>query len=80
VERKITVTGGDTSTNEVSPNPTGQVIPVHQELMMKNGIFNIENLTFEELAADRAYEFLFVATPLRFRGATGSPLRPLAIR
>jgi len=80
VERKITVTGGDTSTNEVSPNPSGQVIPVHQELMMKNGIFNIENLTFEELAADRAYEFLLVATPIRFKGATGSPLRPLAIR
>ena len=81
VERKVTVTGGDTSTNEVSPNPTrGLVIPVHQELMMKNGIFNIENLTFEELAADRAYEFLFVATPIRFKGATGSPLRPLAIR
>jgi kynurenine formamidase len=80
VERKITVTGGDTATNEVSPNPTGAAIPVHQELMMKNGIFNIENMTFEELAADRAYEFLFVATPIRFKGATGSPLRPLAIR
>ena len=81
VERKVTVTGGDTSTNEVSPSRgQGVVIPVHQELMMKNGIFNIENLTFEELAADRAYEFLFVATPIRFKGATGSPLRPLAIR
>ena len=80
VERKITVTGSDTSVTEVSPNPTGQVIPVHQELMMKNGIFNIENMTFEELAADRAYEFLFVATTIRFKGATGSPLRPLAIR
>ena len=80
VERKVTVTGGDTSTNEVSPNPTGLTIPVHQELMMKNGIFNIENMTFEELAAERAYEFLFVATPIRFEGATGSPLRPLAIR
>lgn len=81
VDRKVTVTGGDTSTNEVSPNPTrGLVIPVHQELMMKNGIFNIENLTFEELAAARTYEFLFMATPIRFKGATGSPLRPLAIR
>jgi kynurenine formamidase len=81
VERKITVTGGDTSTNEVSPNPTrGLVIPVHQELMMKNGIFNIENMTFEELAEAEVYEFLFMATPLRFKGATGSPLRPLAIR
>jgi kynurenine formamidase len=48
--------------------------------MMKNGIFNIENMVFEELAADGVYEFLFVATPLRFKGATGSPLRPLAIR
>lgn len=81
VDRKVTVTGGDTSTNEVSPNPTrGLVIPVHQELMMKNGIFNIENLTFEELATARTYEFLFMATPIRFKGATGSPLRPLAIR
>jgi kynurenine formamidase len=81
VERKVTVTGGDTSTNEVSPNPSrGLVIPVHQELMVKNGIFNIENMTFEELAAAGTYEFLFMATPLRFKGATGSPLRPLAIR
>jgi kynurenine formamidase len=80
VERKVSVTGSDTSVTEVSPNPTGQTIPVHQELMMKNGIFNIENMTFEELAAERAYEFLFVATPIRFEGATGSPLRPLAIR
>jgi kynurenine formamidase len=81
VERKVTVTGSDTSVTEVSPSPVrGAAIPVHQELMMKNGIFNIENLTFEELAAERAYEFLFVATPIRFKGATGSPLRPLAIR
>ena len=81
VEHKVTVTGSDTFATEVSPNPTnGLVIPVHQELMMKNGIFNIENLTFEELAAARTYEFLFMATPIRFKGATGSPLRPLAIR
>ena len=81
VERKVTVTGSDTSVTEVSPSPVqGAAIPVHQELMMKNGVFNIENMTFEELAADRAYEFLFIATTLRFKGATGSPLRPLAIR
>jgi kynurenine formamidase len=47
---------------------------------MKNGIFNIENLTLEELAADGVYEFLFVFTPVRYKGATGSPGRPLAIR
>jgi kynurenine formamidase len=81
VERKVTATGADTSGTEVSPNPNRElVIPVHQELMMKNGIFNIENMTFEELAADEVYEFLLIATPIRYKGATGSPLRPLAIR
>ena len=81
VERKVAVIGSDTWVTEVMPSPAPDVlIPVHQELMMKNGIFNIENMTFEELAGDRAYEFLFVATTIRFQGATGSPLRPLAIR
>lgn len=81
IERQITVTGSDTTVTEVSPNPDAAlVIPVHQELMMKNGIFNIENMTFEELSRDAVYEFLFLANPIRFKGATGSPLRPLAIR
>ena len=81
VEKQITVTGSDTTVTEVSPNPDASLaIPVHQELMMKNGIFNIENMTFEELSDDAVYEFLFLANPIRFKGATGSPLRPLAIR
>ncbi|MDJ0951402.1 MAG: hypothetical protein QNJ94_21025 [Alphaproteobacteria bacterium] len=28
---------------------------------------------------DQLYEFLFIASPLRMRGATASPIRPLAI-
>ena len=47
---------------------------------MKNGIFNIENLSLNHFARDSAYEFLFVFTPVRFKGATGSPGRPIAIR
>jgi kynurenine formamidase len=81
IEKQITVTGSDTTVTEVSPNPDSSLaIPIHQELMMKNGIFNIENMTFEELSEDEVYEFLFLANPIRFKGATGSPLRPLAIR
>ncbi len=73
--------GGDTGGTEVQPNPNPELSnPVHQELIMKNGIFNLENLALDELARDQAYEFLFVFTPIRFRGATGSPGRPLAIR
>ena len=81
VERRASIVGSDQGGTEVQPNPDpGLVFPVHQELIMKNGIFNIENLALDELARDRAYEFLFVFTPVRFKGATGSPGLPIAIR
>jgi hypothetical protein len=81
VDRKASMVGSDQGGTEVQPNPDPTLVfPVHQELIMKNGIFNIENLTLEELARDRAWEFLFVFTPVRFKGATGSPGRPIAIR
>ena len=40
----------------------------------------IENMDSRELAADGGYEFLFIALPERLKGATGSMLRPIAIR
>ena len=80
-ERKVSMVGSDQSGTEVQPSADPkQAYPVHQELMMKNGIFNLENLMLEELARDGVSEFLFVFTPVRFKGATGSPGRPLAIR
>ena len=81
VERRASMVGGDQSQTEVGPNPDpSMAFPVHQELIMKNGIFNIVNLALDELARDRAWEFVFVFTPVRFKGATGSPGRPIAIR
>jgi kynurenine formamidase len=81
VERRPSMVGSDSSGLEVTPNPDPQLIfPVHQELITRNGIWNQENLHFEHLLADRAYDFLFVFTPVRFKGATGSPGRPIAIR
>lgn len=58
----------------------GEKFNVHLELTMKNGIFNLEWMDFETLSADKVYQFMFVFTPLRIKGATGSPGRPLAIR
>jgi hypothetical protein len=81
VARQAAMVGSDQGGTEVQPSPDPSLaFPVHQELIMKNGIFNIENLALDELARDAAYEFLFVFTPVRFKGATGSPGRPLAIR
>lgn len=58
----------------------GEIFNVHSELTMKNGIFNLEWMNFETLAADKVYQFMFMFSPLRIKGATGSPGRPLAIR
>jgi kynurenine formamidase len=81
VERNASMVGADQANTEVSPSPNPDLVfPVHQELIMKNGIFNLENLTLDELAREKVYEFLFVFTPVRFKGATGSPGRPIAIR
>ena len=51
-------------------------MPVHVHLLVESGIHIIECLNLEELAAARVAEFLFVALPLKIRGATGSPVRP----
>ena len=54
-------------------------LPGHLILLVRHGIYIIENLFLEELARDQRYEFEFVCLPLKMRGATGSPVRPIAI-
>ena len=80
IERGLCLTGGDTSSVEVVPNPDPTLAyPLHGELLAKNGIFNHENLVFDELLADRKYQFMYVFVPVPIKGATGSPGSPIAI-
>ena len=51
----------------------------HVELIVKRGIGIIENMYLEELSKDACFEFLFVGLPLKLKGATGSPMRPIAL-
>jgi kynurenine formamidase len=74
--RGIFAAGSDTLTFEKVPDAA---MPVHVHLLVEKGIHIIECLNLEELAAAGVYEFLFVAAPLKIRGATGSPIRPLAV-
>jgi kynurenine formamidase len=46
---------------------------------MMNGIHLHENLDLGAPAANRVYEFACVCTPLRLKGATGSPGAPVAV-
>lgn len=57
----------------------GCLLPGHLILLVRRGIYIIENLILEELAASGHHRFEFVCTPLKFVGATGSPVRPLAV-
>ena len=55
-------------------------IPVHQIMLVVNGIHLLENLKLDELAASRSYEFALVVQPLKIQGGTGSTVAPIAVR
>jgi kynurenine formamidase len=61
-----------------SKNPDN-FVPVHTYLSAERGVSLLEVVWLEDLARDQVYEFLFIASPLKIRGGTASPLRPLAI-
>jgi kynurenine formamidase len=58
---------------------TGTTLPGHVHMLVRNGIYIVESLNLEALAADGVREFAFVCLPLKLRGGTGSPVRPLAL-
>jgi kynurenine formamidase len=74
--RGVFAVGSDTVAFEKVPDPA---MPVHVHLLVEKGIHIIECLNLEALAAEKLYEFLFVASPLKIRGGTGSPIRPFAV-
>src|SRR5262249_55535254 len=61
----IFAAGSDTINFEFVPSRT---MPVHVHLLVESGIHIMECLNLEPLAADRVYEFAFVASPLKIRG------------
>jgi kynurenine formamidase len=80
-DQKIALVGSDTWATEVVPSEDkNRPFEVHQLLLVRNGIYNLENLDLEELARDKVYEFAFIFAPLRLKGATGSPGNPIAVK
>src|SRR5438445_2225950 len=73
--------GSDNWPVEVAPNPDKEIsLPVHQIMLVVNGIHLLEIMKLDELAAKKAYEFAFVMQPLKLKGFTGSTVAPSAIR
>ncbi len=72
--------GADNGSVEVNPNPDLKVsLPVHQIMLVVNGIHLLENMKLDELAAKRVHEFAFIVQPLKIQGGTGSTVAPIAI-
>jgi kynurenine formamidase len=80
IEKDLCLTGADTWAVEVVPNPDKTLaFAVHMTLQTKHGIHNHENLAFDDLIADKKYQFVYVFTPVPITGATGSPGVPIGI-
>jgi kynurenine formamidase len=81
-EQRVVAVGADNMAwdcmTERDPD-TNMALFGHAHLLVTHGIHIIENLNLEELAAAKISAFGFVGIPLKFRGATGSPIRPLAL-
>lgn len=73
--------GADNGSVEISPNPDPNVsLPVHQIMLVVNGIHLLENLKLEDLAAKGVHEFALILQPLKLQGGTGSTVAPVALR
>ncbi len=78
---EVSFVGADTIAFErLAPGAGHALLPAHRVLLVEHGIYILETLQLEELAAANVHEFTFVLAPLPLVGATGSPVRPLAVR
>lgn len=79
-DRDIVLWGTDQFGVDVLPFETpGEALPVHIEMLVKHGIRLLENAYLDEVLAAGIQEFCFLALPLKIKGGTGSPLRPIAL-
>ncbi len=54
-------------------------MPVHQHALVEAGVYLVENLVMDELVRDAVTTFCFILLPTKYKGATGCPVRPVAI-
>jgi kynurenine formamidase len=78
-EQDVCAVGADNYAIEVLDETASKGFPVHELLIRDCGIPLIEGVVIDALASLRPGPFMFVALPLALRGATASPLSPVAI-
>jgi kynurenine formamidase len=79
-DRGVHAVGADTIAFErLAPGAGHTSLPAHRVLLVERGVYIVEALNLEGIAAQGVHEFLFVLSSLPLFGATGSPVRPLAV-
>jgi kynurenine formamidase len=76
---RVVAVGVDCGGEPLPPAEPGTFLPVHSYLLAEVGVPVIENVWLEELAAASVKTFAFLAFPLKLRGSTGLPVRPVAL-
>jgi kynurenine formamidase len=80
IDRKVRLAGDDTATFEKRPAAYGkELFSVHMMLLADSGIYIMENANVDPLADARAWVSMLVIAPLKIQGASGSPLRAIAL-
>ncbi|MBD3628528.1 cyclase family protein [Cyclobacterium sp.] len=79
-DQGIMLLGADNLSFEAfPPEREDNWVPVHTYLLAEKGVMFIEQMNLESLAEDGVYEFAFIGTSLKLRGASAAPMRPIAI-
>lgn len=80
-ESGVVAIGSDTAGLEVHPSLLdSHPAPVHGLLLANYGTYILENIVTAELAADQAYQFMFVLGQPRLAGSVQAIINPIAIR
>jgi kynurenine formamidase len=75
----IVVGADNLAVEQIPSTEEGNWLPVHTYLLAEAGVPLLEVVDLQRLSAENLYEFCFIGACLRLRGATGAPLRPLAM-
>jgi len=83
-QRDVAVLGSDGVSDPLPSNAApGWPMPVHQCALVAMGVHLLDNLQLGRLAqacaSQARWEFMFMLSPLRIEGATGSPVNPIAV-
>ncbi len=79
-DKKVMLLGADNLSLEAFPSEKADNwVPVHTYLLAEKGVMFIEQMYLEGLAEDQLYKFAFIAASIKLQGASGAPMRPIAL-